>query len=185
MTLVPLKIEPYLVPYLFEKYKGSEASYRGVRVKKIRILQHDSLGKYIRLVCDRINVNARGTEYNIFLSVSKKGEIKGSVFTYKDGRHSFLAIPEREHAVINRMIEDEFFNSFYFFVEGYYRHGNAREGIRLWIERYHLDEFDIKLDRLEKHFHRKKKLFAKNRRAHVSEKVRNPAINLAKRSENE
>lgn len=156
MNLVPVQIESFLIPYLFEKYDGQEAIYRGVRVKQITITQKTPIGKYIRLLCERVEVQKKNTSYNIFISVCSQAHWKGSIYTYVDGRRSFLALPKSAQSVVNATFKEEFYNAFYFYVNGFAEKGQVKTGIKNFIDRYNLYEFGFNYLALERRYNRER-----------------------------
>lgn len=158
-SLVPVKIRPHLVKYLFERFpteKERESHYCGKKVKSVRINTNSPLGKYIRSMCVKSDYPQNPAHFNFFFSVDDNCST-GSLYGYKSGKYSFLKFPEEFIEDLNEMLEEMFYISFYYFVEGYRQtkeFGGRSEAIRVFIDRYDLYECGFNFSTLDKRFTR-------------------------------
>lgn len=158
-SLVPVKIRPHLIKYLYDNFPAEqEAKYRGKAVKSVRININSPLGKYIRSMCVKADYPLNPSHFNFFFSVEESCP-SGSLYAYKSGVHNFLQFPEEFIEDLNEMLEEMFRMSFYFFVEGF-KHtgqfGSRADGVRAFIDRYDLYEHNFTFDALNKQYTRLK-----------------------------
>lgn len=156
-SLVPVKIRPHLIKYLYENFPAEkEAKYRGKEVKSVRVSVNSPLGKYIRSMCVKIDYPLKIENFNFFFSVDENVSA-GSVYAYQCGKHTFLRFPEEFIDDLNELLESMFRLSFYYFVEGVRqsgKYGSRAEAVRMFIDRYDLYEHGFTFDALNKNYGR-------------------------------
>lgn len=160
--LLPCQIRPYLIPFIMQEFLvKEEALFDGVTAKIVDISLHNSFGKIIRLMCDKIaHPDKNLNKYSIFIRVKNsytKKEWKADVYKYVSGNYAFLHLPEEGVELINDHFEGVFSQSLLFFLEGHLQadhNNNIRQGIDLFMKKYELYQFDIDPEALRRAYYR-------------------------------
>lgn len=159
--LLPCSIRPYLIPFVMKEFLvKEEAVSEGVVAKVVDISVHNSFGKIIRMMCEKvdkpsINVN----KFSVFIRVKnyhQKYEWKADVYKFASGQYSFLKLPQEAVDLINDHFEGVFSQSLLFYLEGYQISSDEglRKGIDLFMQKYNLYDFDIDPESLRRAYYR-------------------------------
>ena len=163
-TLIPANIRPHLVPFLFMEFPGIEASFRGKKVKAVKISTRNSLGKIIRFLAEKSD-HPQGcdTTNSIFLSIKnqqREKEYFGKIYTYQDGRSNFLKLPEEGVMLVNDHLESIFRSNMMSYLLGWEEKDGElglAKGIIKFVDRYNLLEFGFDPSSLRRNYYRWKK----------------------------
>ncbi len=163
-TLIPVKIRPHLVPFLFREFTGVDAHYQNRRVKAVRVSLTNSLGKIIRYLAEKSDVKpVCDQKYAIFLSITEQispnqTQYFGKVYRFIDGRSSFLKIPEEGQRLINDHLESIFRTSMMYYVQGCDEgEVGISNGIKLFMDKYELWQFGFDPESLRRNYYRWRK----------------------------
>lgn len=157
-TVLPIEIKPYLVHVLFKFFEGKEYSYNGKNVKTIKVDLSSSIGRWLRSHCVKANRPIKPKFYNLVLEMPNcsTAKWKGTAHQYVNGRNHFLRLPEEFVDDFNHFLEDIYRTRVCAFLEGYESHGTIKQGIRDFMKKYDLEEYDQTLESIERLYMREK-----------------------------
>lgn len=161
-VLIPVNIRPHLVPFLFKEFPGISATYMGKKVKAVKVSSRNTFGKLIRLLAEESDQPPRcDTNYTIFLSLTEiQRGASGKVYSFSDGRYSFLKMPAEGVKMINDELESKFRAATLFYLEGWVaKQGpqGLQQGINKLIDQYRLLEFGFDPSSMRRNYYRWKK----------------------------
>jgi|GEM_PF-748520 len=163
--LIPVQIRPYLIPFMMKEFSvKNEALFDGVEAKVVDISIHNSLGKIIRLLCEKAIKPIPDLErFSIFIRVKNsypKKQWNAEMYKYSSGNYAFLHLPKEGVDVINNHFEGVFSQSLLFFLEGYSSSKDSeglRAGVHLFMLKYNLYDFEIDPEALRRSYYRYQK----------------------------
>jgi len=163
-VLIPAKIRPHLVPFLFREFPGIDANFNGKKVKAAKVSTRNTLGKLIRLLAEQSDKpGACDKRYPIFLSIeerSRRNEVFGKIYRYTDGTNRSLMLPEEAVVMINEYLEGIFRTYMMSYLIGWEeKKGEASimKGINRFVEKYNLLEFGFDPNSIRRNYYRWKK----------------------------
>lgn len=164
MSIVPIQINPHLVPFFFKESEGKEYSYLNKKVKTVLFSSTIStVGRIIRLLMVKAGQPIKVDGFNLCLTVSDNANSKkyyGQFYKMENGTNSFLRLPEEANADINDFLEDMFRMSFISYMNGCVENNDEaviKLAIDKFIDKYDLLEFGFSNDSLRKIYYREKK----------------------------
>ena len=159
--LVPVTIKPYLIPFLYQHFKGETARINNKRVKSVIIDTRTPFGKMIRFLAkNRTTKKACDTTHSFFFSLREQQsnrEYFGNIYKYQDGRSSLLEFDQEAIDFINEELEDHLLNSMMFFLLGWHhKEGEAglSKGIQQFCVKYELFEYGYDVAAIRRRFYR-------------------------------
>lgn len=157
-TLLPVTVKPYLVHVLWKLFDGEEFNIHGKKIKTIKIDLSSSIGRWIRSHCVKSNRPPRAKFYNLVLQMADCSgkKYKGTAHQYVDGKNHFLKLPEEFIDDFNHLLEDIYRTKVCSFLEAYEIHGTIKDGIRDYMAKYDLEEYDQTLESIERLYMREK-----------------------------
>lgn len=145
-VLVPVYIQPYLVPFLYQHFRAEEkAEINGKKVKSVIIDKSTVFGKEIRLLLKKSNRKKEcDTTRTIFFSIKeqeRKDDYFAVIYTSQDGRSSYLEMPEEGVRFINERLEEYLNDAMLFFIHGFHTKKGDQgllKGIDIFLDKYDL-----------------------------------------------
>lgn len=162
MNLIPFRLSPHIIHYFFQEFEGSKKKYAGREVKTISINPDSTIGKFIVSNLRKIDYPVKNIdEFNLFIEmaiISKKRYCtKQKLFKREDYSNSFVELPEEFMVDVDEMLDDLFRQNFFYFVYGYSKdseEGKVRKGIRLFMDKYELWNFDFNIEQFRRLYYR-------------------------------
>ncbi|OFM84559.1 hypothetical protein [Weeksella sp. HMSC059D05] len=157
-TFLPVTIKPYLVHILWKLFDGKEFDMNGRKMKAIKIDLSSSLGRWLRSQCTKANRPARAKFYNMVFEITdcSTKKYRGTVYQYVDGKNNFLHLPTEFVDDFNHLLEDIYRTKICSFLEAYEMHGTIKDGIRDYMAKYDLEEYNQTLESIERLYMREK-----------------------------
>jgi hypothetical protein len=154
MTIVPVKIRPHLIPFLFREFEGIEVNFLGKKVKACKITSASSLGFLIMLSLKKCKypVKTDGKFY-IHLQIEPAIFSESNMFNLVNGKNSFLEVPEPVNEKINNYLEDIFRIAFTYHSLGMKKSNPnipVRETIAEFMTEYRLDEYGFNIESIRR-----------------------------------
>lgn len=162
MSLVPITINPHLVPFFFKEGDGKVSAYGNKRVKPVLFSAASSIGKIMRLLMVKSNRPQDLHHFNLVLTISDNGYSKnysGEFYKFVNGRNTWLKLPQEANSDINDLLEDIFKMSFIAYVNGCVENNDDScivDAINKFIDKYDLLEFGFSNDTMRKQYYREK-----------------------------
>lgn len=157
-TILPVSIKPYLVHVLFKLFEGDEFHYNGKVVKGIKVDLSSTIGRWLRSHCIKANRPPKAKFYNLVFEMPNcsTNKWKGTAHQYVNGKNHFLYLPQEFMDDFNHLLEDLYRTRVCAFLEGYEIHGTIKQGIRDFMKKYDLEEYDQTLESIERLYMREK-----------------------------
>lgn len=155
-SVVPIKIRPYLIPFFYKEFKGTEeAHYLNKKVKSCKISLTSSLGKMFRNSLVQIDYPEKIEKFNVFITVNdvEKTAYTAGIYKCVSGQYSFLKVPEKIASDINDILEDQFRLSFLITVQTAIKYApnvKVKDVIEDFMVEYKLDEYGYQLNSLRR-----------------------------------
>jgi hypothetical protein len=160
MDLLPCKIRPHLVPFLFEQFEGKMASYQGVTVSSIRVLPSSSIAKFLYEISDYKKKRQKQDQFILHLTVNTKNGLSyhGMVYMDQKGIKEKLMLPEEKVRMFNNLLEDIFRIALTSYIKGCLFSGiNLQKAFEHFSREYCLEENGLEIESLRQIYYREKK----------------------------
>lgn len=152
--VVPVKINPHLIPFFYEEFEGIEANYTGTKVKACKINGRSSLGFLLMTALKESDVPVNIERSKFWVYITYDQECPEAVFHFtQKGKNQFLQVQKEVLQKINYILEDQFRIAFVYTVKGMLKADKTllvRDAIQAFMVDYELDEFGFDLESLRR-----------------------------------
>lgn len=160
MTIIPLEIKPYLIPFFHKEFEGIEELYQGKRVKCCLISTRSVIGHTIMLSLTKCKYPVKVTnEFYVYLAIEQAVFTECKFYNVENGKKTFLHVPKKAAAKINEMLEDLFELAYNNRIEGMMQANkkiSLYECIESFMIEYKLDDYGMTPDSIRKNIERNK-----------------------------
>lgn len=159
-TIVPVRIRPQLVPFLFKEFEGKEASYDFRTAKSVSFLPSSSITSYLYTQINYNKTAKKQDEFIFYLTVDHKNtkSFNGIVFINNQGVRETLMMDELKVRDFNNLLEDLFRVSMKFYIDGCLECGlSITKAFEKFIVKYGLEEVGFDIELLRRLYYREKK----------------------------
>jgi hypothetical protein len=159
-TVIPVKIRPQLVPFLFKEFEGKEAAYDFRTAKSVYFLPSSSITSYLYTQINYCKTIKKQDKFIFYLTVDHKTtkSFNGVVFIDKNGIKETLYMEEQKVREFNNLLEDLFRSSMKYYIDGCLECGlQLSAAFQKFIEKYQLEEVGFDTSSLIRLYYREKK----------------------------
>jgi len=163
-ALVPVHIKPHLVPFLFKEFKAVDCVIDGIAVKAVKVTNHTSLGKFIRLLLEKTYTKPScDKSTQLFLQVGETPKLQAYLrghYRYVSGEASFLKLPSAGQEFLNSYLQLIFETAMMYYIYSWNeKKGNdgIEPGIIKFLSKYNLEEFNYSIISIRRDYYRKLK----------------------------
>lgn len=156
MNIVPVKLNPHLIPFFFKEFKGEEANYMGRKVKACKISTESSLGFMIRSLLQKCDIPVRYSKYYVYIAF-EENEKEFSLYKIEKGRSNFLHVPEDACIKINTIFEDLFRIAYQYHTQGMLKANpelTVKEAVSSFMVEYQMDDHGYQFETVYKLLYR-------------------------------
>lgn len=163
-TVIPVKIKPHLIPFLFKELKMEEITHEGEKVKAVKVDNYTYFGRFIRLLIEKSSKKIKCDEPPQILFIiandPRLSAFMNKDYVSADGRGAFLCLPKSGEQLINEYLQQKFDIACMFFI--FSRHQTGAEDplnkiIEDFLVQYNLEEFDYDISAVRRDYYRKLK----------------------------
>jgi hypothetical protein len=159
-TIVPVKIRPQLIPFLFKEFEGKEASYNFRTAKTVLFLPSSSITSYLYTQTNYVKTIKKQDKFIFYLVIDNKNTkvFSGTVFIDKDGVKETLLMEEQKVRDFNNLLEDMFRFSMIYYIDACIECGlSIVKAFEKFIDKYDLYEVGFDTESLRRLYYRQKK----------------------------
>ena len=159
-TIVPVKIRPQLVPFLFKEFEGKEASYDFRKAKSVLFLPSSSITSYLYTQINYSKTIKKQDKFIFYLTIDYKSTkiFNGIVFIDKQGVKETLMMEEQKVRDFNNLLEDMFRVSMIYFIDACVECDlPILKAFEKFIDKYDLYEVGFDTESLRRLYYREKK----------------------------
>jgi hypothetical protein len=176
MNIVPVKLNPHLIPFFYKEFKGEVANYMGRKVKACKISTDSSLGFMIRSLLQKCDVPVKYSKYYVYITF-EDNEKDCSLYNVVDGKSNFLYVPEHACQKINTIFEDLFRMAYQYHTQGMVKANpdlTVKEAVSSFMVEYEMDEHGYLFDSVYRLLYRNHE----NKLSRLQSKVSNRFMNF-------
>ena len=159
-NLVPVKIRPQLVPFLFKEFEGTTARYDFRTAKTIVFLPSSSITSYLYTQINYSKTIKKQDKFFFHLTIDhkKNKSFNGSVFIDKNNLKEPLMMTEQKVRDFNNLLEDMFRVCMTYYVDACTEFNlPITQAFQKFIDKYDLYEVGFDIESLRRLYYRQKK----------------------------